>query len=107
MKNAALPVGLERTAFVAISFANRAIHLRHGGWRTREKLAGFYCYVIELLAMCYCLCWSWLVDISCRPFGRHICYNVMNLQLGNCPIWQFDLGHPPTTNNTNQIHAAC
>ena len=26
---------------------------RHGGWRALQKLAGFYCYVIELLAMCY------------------------------------------------------
>ena len=29
-----------------------------------------------------------------------MCYNVMNLQIGNCPPWQFDLGQPPTTYNT-------
>ena len=79
--------------------------LRHGGLRTWEKLAGLNCYVIELLAMCYCLCLFWLVglspsDISCRPFGRPICYKVMNLQLGNCPILAVWLGQPPTTNNT-------
>ena len=52
MKNAAPPVGLETTAVVAMPFAHRAIHLRQGGWRTWQKLAGLYCYVIELLAMC-------------------------------------------------------
>ena len=52
MKNAVSPVGLKPTTFVAMSSARRAIHLRHGGWRTWQKLAGFYCYVIELLAMC-------------------------------------------------------
>mgnify|MGYP001793113874 CR=1 FL=1 len=57
MKNAALPMGLELTAFVAMSSARRTFHLRHDGWRTWQKLAGFDFYVIELLA----LCWFWLV----------------------------------------------
>ena len=39
-------------AFVAISSAHRAIHLRHSEWRSWQKLAGFCSYVIELLAMC-------------------------------------------------------
>ena len=50
------PVGLEPTAVVALSAAHRAIHLCPSGWGTWEKLAGFDCNVIELLAMCYCLC---------------------------------------------------
>ena len=57
MKNAALGVGLEPTTFAALSSAHRAIHLRHGGCRALQKLAGSYCYVVELLA----LCWFWLV----------------------------------------------
>ena len=61
MENAAPPVGLEPTTIVALSSAHRANHLRHSGRRTLQKLAGFYCYVIELLALCYCLCWFWLV----------------------------------------------
>ena len=116
MKNAAPPVGLKLTAFVAMSSVHRAIHLLHGGWRNWQKLAGFYCYDIELLAMCYYLCWfwfGWLVglspsDITCRPFGRQICYNVMNIQLSIWPILAVWLR--PTTNHkqhTNQIHTAC
>ena len=61
MKNAAPPVGLEPTAFVTMFSVHRAIHLRHGGWRNCQKLAGVLLYVIELLVMCYCLCWFWLV----------------------------------------------
>ena len=38
MKIAAPPVGLEPTAVVAMPFARRAIHLRHGGWKTWQKL---------------------------------------------------------------------
>ena len=55
MKYAAPPVGLEPTAFVAMSSAHRAIHLRDLGWRTWQKLAGFYCYVIEFI-----VCVGWL-----------------------------------------------
>ena len=51
MKNAAPLVGLKPTALVAMSSAHRAIHLSHGGWRTWQKLAGFCCYIIYLLAM--------------------------------------------------------
>ena len=40
MKNAAPPVGLEPTAVIAMRLAHRAIHLRQGGWRTWQKLAG-------------------------------------------------------------------
>ena len=47
----------EPTTFVALCSAHRAIHLRHSGWRTWQKLAGIYCHVTELLALCYRLCW--------------------------------------------------
>ena len=50
-KNAALPVELEFTTFVAMSSAHRAIHLLHGGWRTWQKLAGIYWRLTELLAL--------------------------------------------------------
>ena len=33
MKNAAPPVGLKPTTFVALSSAHRAIDLRHDGWK--------------------------------------------------------------------------
>ena len=52
MRNAAPPVGLKPTTFVALSSAHRALHLRQGGWSAWQKLAEFYCYVIELLALC-------------------------------------------------------
>ena len=51
MKNASPPVELEPPAFAAMSFAHRAIHLRHSEWRTSPLLAGIYCYVIELLTI--------------------------------------------------------
>ena len=51
MQNAALPVGLGPTIIVALSSARHAIYLSHRGWRTWQKLAGFDCYVIELLAL--------------------------------------------------------
>ena len=61
-ENASPSVGREPTIFVALSSAHRTIHLRHGGWRNWQKLAGFDCYVMELLALCYCLflCLFWL-----------------------------------------------
>ena len=60
-----------------------------------------------------CVGFGWLgglspSDISRRPFGRPVCYNVMNLQLGKCPILADWLRQ--TTNNkqhTNQIRVTC
>ena len=87
MKNAAPPVGLKPTTFVALSFAHRSIHLRHGGWRTWQKLAVFYCYVVnELLALCYCLCWFWLVVVlvgNGMRIGNPCQILSLNLLLGN------------------------
>ena len=51
MKNAAPRVKLKPTTFVALSSVHRAINMRHGGWRTWRKLAGFDWYVTELLAL--------------------------------------------------------
>ena len=47
MKKAASLVGLEPTALLAMSSAHRAIHLSHGEWRKWQKLAGFWCYIID------------------------------------------------------------
>ena len=52
---------LEPASVVVLFIAHRANHLRHGGLRRRPKLARFYCTVTELLALCYRLCWFWLV----------------------------------------------
>ena len=60
MKNAAPPVGLEPTTFVALSSVHHAIHLRQGGWRSWQKFAGFYCYVIDLLASFVLVSIVWL-----------------------------------------------
>ena len=57
MKNAAPQVELEPMTFIALSSAHSAINMRHCGWRTWQKLAGFDGYVTELLALCHCLCW--------------------------------------------------
>ena len=46
--------------FVALSSDHFAIHLCRG-LRTWQKTAGLDWYVTELLALCYCLCWFWLV----------------------------------------------
>ena len=63
MKNAAPGVGLEPTTFVTMPSAHHANHLRHGGTRPCQNLAGFYWHATELQALCYCLCWlvGWLV----------------------------------------------
>ena len=42
-------------------------------------------------------------DKTGRPFGRPICYNVMNLQLGNYPIVAVRL-RPTTNNNYTQTN---
>ena len=92
MKNAAPRVGLEPTTVVTLSAAHRAIHMRQVEGDFGKKW-------LELIAM-HLNYWpfvsvyvgfGWLVglspsDICCCPFGRPGCYNVMNLQLGNCPI---------------------
>ena len=84
-----------KKAFVAMSSAHRTIHLRHGGWRTWRKLAGFYWYVIELLAMCYCLCWFWL-DKQHTNQIHAACLKVVgsnpgaaNFLLFECLIWEW------------------
>ena len=73
MKNAAPPVGLEPMSFVAMSSAHHANHLHHSGWRIVQKLAGFYCYVIELLAMCYCLLKGCGFESRCSQFFLFEC----------------------------------
>ena len=42
-------VGLAPTTFVIIFTAHRSIHLRHGGLKYLQKLAGFLSNAIELL----------------------------------------------------------
>ena len=49
------------TTVVVLFIAHRANHLRHGRLRCWQKLAWLYCTATELLALCYCLCWFWLV----------------------------------------------
>ena len=109
MKNASM-VEYKPTAIASLPAPHRPPNLHHQGWMLGPKLTGFKSGAIELLALlCHCLCWFWLVGrihLSKRPFGHPISYNVMHLQLGNCPIVAFW----PTTNNkqrTNQIHAGC
>ena len=53
-------MGLEPTTVVVFFIAHRANHLRHGGLRHWQKLAGV-CWTAELLALRYRLCWFWLV----------------------------------------------
>ena len=65
-------------------------------------MAGFYCYVIELLALCYCLCWLWLVANNTQTkymqLAKRLWVQVqvqpiffyLNVQFGNslwCPGW--------------------
>ena len=77
-------------------------------WSSRYWLALECNWILFLSVLVGCLVgWS-LSDISWRPFGRPIFYNVINFQLGKCPILAVWLR--PTTNNkqhTNQIHTAC
>ena len=109
-KNAAPWAGHKPTTSVTLGSAHRPTNLRYG-----ENLAGLYWNAIEFLELCYCLFWFWLVglspsDMSWRPLlvGRHICYNVMTLQLGNCPflaVWLRPTTRQlPTTNNTQTKH---
>ena len=56
MKNAAPPVGLKLTAFVAMSSVHRAIHLLHGGWR---NWLGFIAMILNY----------WPCVIICVGFG--------------------------------------
>ena len=51
---------------------HHANHLRHEGWRTRQKFAGFISDTIELLAcVIVSVGFGWFVGLSqsARPFG--------------------------------------
>ena len=61
LKNAPPRVGLEPTTVVILFTVHHSNQLRHGEMRFWQKLAGFYCTATELLALCYRLCWFWLV----------------------------------------------
>ena len=81
----------------------RAIHLSHSGLRMWQKLARFYWYAAELLALCYCLCWFQLVGWP-KPIWHKLtiiwssyCYNVKRLWVRvhvHFFIWMFNLGIP-------------
>ena len=69
---------------------HHANHLRHEGWRTRQKFAGFISDTIELLAcVIVSVGFGWFVGLSQwsvvlvdHLVYQPLCYNVMNPQLG-------------------------
>ena len=108
-ENAAPWAGHKPTTSVTLVSAHCPTNLGYG-----EKLAGVIleCNWITGLVLLFVLVsvgwpkpiWHELLTI----IGRHICYNVMTLQLGNCPILAVWLR--PATNYkqlTNQTHTAC
>ena len=104
-KNAAPWAGHEPKTSVTLVSAHRPTILRYG-----EKLAGLYWNANELLSLCYCLCWFWLVglspsDISWRPL-LVVIYAIMwwPFNLTTVQFWLFVLGQLPTTNNTQTKH---
>ena len=97
MKNASI-VEYKPTAFASLP-----------GWMLGPKLSGFKSGAMNYWPCCVIVCvgFGWLAKSICQNDHLVIlCYNVMHLQHGNCPIVAFW----PTTNNkqrTNQIHAGC
>ena len=67
-----------------------------------ENLTGVLSGVIKLLALRYCWCWFWLVCWPKPIWHKLVDHATMQwtFNLATVQFSQFDLGQPPTTNDT-------